>query len=335
MGRHGAGRRRAGGQRPEHGAGEGGEDSDDTVVESELRRILAERAAGAAPSEAPYEAIVRQGRSARRRGRTLLGAGAAVLVAVPCMVVGAQLGWPEGEGGASTEARTSSPAPPSVPASGTAGTTDAGAPAEQPKGPSEPARQLLDGITEEQAGRTLARCLEDWQEEGRFEPPPTEIADLRILLAWVSQGDDNRGHEPIRQVLAVSDDPGARPHVQLVCGERDEGTGVVGRQVATGRASESGPPVRPEPGARRHYRPAPGSWTAPFRWAHFGVVDPEVARVTVEYAGAREEAVVEAGYFAVAGMGEAVGEESPVIKGYGADGTLLYDSAEAPAAGHG
>ncbi|ONK11898.1 hypothetical protein [Streptomyces sp. MP131-18] len=313
------------------GGGGDGDDGEASAVETELRRMLAERAAGAAPREAPYDSIVRRGRWARRRGRAVLGAGAAVLIAVPGVAIGAHQDWLGGDG------RSSVAASPSAAPSESAAGAGSGASAD-PAGPADPERQLLDGITFEQAADSLARCIADWGGSSAFsdhEQPDIEIGELRILLAWVSQGDDNRGAEPIRQVLAVSDDPSADPHFQLVCADRGEAAGSVGMQTSTDTPSDPGPAVRPEPGAGRYLGPMMGEWTMPFRWAHFGTLDPEVVRVTVEYAGATEEAVVEAGYFAVAGMGEDAPGGSPVIKGYGADGEVLYDSAEEAVPGQG
>ncbi len=251
---------------------------------------------------------------------------------MPGVAIGAQQDWLGGDGTPSVAA------PPSVTPSEPAAGADSEMPPGGPAGPSDPERQLLDGITFEQAADSLARCIADWGNMSSLpdqEQSDIEVGDLRILLAWVSQGDENRGPEPIRQVLAVSDDPAADPHFQLVCADRGDEGGTVGMQSTTGRPAAPGPAVRPEPGASRYLGPMMGEWSSPFRWAHFGTLDPEVVRVTVQYAGTTEEAVVEAGYFAVAGMAAGTPDGSPVVTGYGADGEVLYDSTEEGVAGEG
>jgi hypothetical protein len=263
-----------------------------------------------------------------------------------------------------------------------------GEPVEGPWGPAFPERQLLDGITLEQASASLERCLAEFSpgassalsgarglehsEVAAFPAPSgvpelagleaAEVAELeaaelaefppgaapvpagaaqqadvevepeelRILLAWVSQGDENRGTEPIRQVLAVSDDPEADPHTQFVCADRP-GSGVVGLQSSIGEQSiDTGYPVMADPNADRYFAPMLGEWDLPFRWADLGLVSPEVERVTVSYAGETEEAVLEAGYFVVAGIAERQPDARPVIVGYGAGGEVVYDSREDP-----
>lgn len=334
-----------------------------TETEALLRRMLTDRADRVSPREAPYERIVRQGRAARRRGRVALGAGAAVLAALPGAALASQESWfgsekavpaaapigqdgPEagdgGSGGSSSPASPSaalptpapssaSPSPPSSsPAAGPSGT--AAASEELPAGPSDPGRQLLDGVTLEQARTSLERCFAAFPPDQGFPDdspaPAVTPGDLRILLAWTAQGDPNRGEDPIRQVFAVSDDPEASPHLQVTCADRP-GSGAVGLQSSSGGdgvPEPQGGPVGPDPNAARHYGPS-SSWEIPFRWADYGLVAPEVARVTVTHAGVTEEAVLEAGYFVAAGLGQERTEKPPLVRGYDAAGSLLYDSA--------
>jgi hypothetical protein len=305
----------------------------DTDMEARLRRTLADRAEGADPLDAPYDRIVQRGRRARQRGRIALGAGAAVLVAVPGLAIGAQGSWLQEDGAPAVAVATGGD---------TGGDTGGPDPAGVPAGPADPERQLLDGITLEQARASLANCLSgpsnsvtvnategaEGAEPGAALDLSLDLGELRIVLAWESEGDEYHGPEPTRQVLAVSAAPAADSAVQLVCGDRGDGSSAA--DVLTGGPPELTDPVVRDVNADRHY--GPGQRTPPFRWVDFGMVGPEVERVTVEYAGATEEAVLDAGYFVVAGLAQEQPSGQPVIKGYGADGALLFDSGEDPQA---
>jgi hypothetical protein len=314
-------------------------DPTDSRVEAELRQLLADRAGTLASPATPYATIVRQGRAAQRRGRLAMGAGAAVLAAaVPGAAIGAGGLWSEGDaqvaaGPTDGSTPTQAPTPPSTP---TQAPTQAPTPTiEPPAGPSDPERQLLDGITLEQARASLERCIAEFGPEVITQDPDVDaevhIEPMRILLAWTSQGDENRGEDPIRQVLAVSGDSAAGGHTQFVCADRP-GDGPQGMQSGTGGSLDNGMPVFPDVNAGRYLAPMMGEWELPFRWADFGLVAPEVERVTVRYGGVTEEAVLEAGYFVVAGIAEQpVGDgEDPVVLGYDADGAVVYDSRQDP-----
>ncbi|MGP4112938.1 hypothetical protein ACTWP5_18760 [Streptomyces sp. 4N509B] len=314
----------------------------ESAVEAELRHLLAEHADGFAPRATPYASIVRQGRAARRRGRIALGAGAAVMAAaVPAATLASGNLWPGGE----DESDLTAPAAPSggeqEEQSRPSPTTPEGA-----QGPSDPERQLLDGITLEQANTSLERCLEEFPVEldggfpeipegessGPVEPPgPSDVApeDLRILFAWINQGDENSGVEPMTRVLAVSEDAEADPQVQLVCADRASGSQGVQSSVGS-LTLDNGLPVYPDPNASRYYGPMMGEWELPFRWADFGLVSPEVDRVTVTYGGETVEAVLEAGYFMAAGISEVESAGPPHIVGYDPGGWVVYDSNDDP-----
>ncbi|MEO3754206.1 hypothetical protein [Streptomyces sp. B6B3] len=284
---------------------------EDSPLEAELRLLLSGRADGLPAESTPYDTILRKGRVARRRRTIALCSGAAVLAAAgPVAAFGLQPGGSES-------------IPPAAVGSSEAGVgSSAGTGSDGPTGPSDPERQLLDGVTLEQATETLERCLSD---ESPLEDPGVDVDDMRILLAWVAQGDENRGEGPIREVLAVSDD--AEP-VRIVCSEGPDGwPGIQSGPVVH---SDDDLPVSPDSNARRHYSPILEEWDVPFRWADFGLVKPEVERVTVTYAGVTEEAVVEEGHFVAAGIAEEQPDANPVIVGYDADGEVVYDSREDP-----
>lgn len=305
---------------------------DDTPLERRLRELLNERAERVAPSEAPLEAIARNGRAARQRSRVALGAGLAVLVAVPGFALAAQ-GSGSGGSGADTAVQPAGPPAPSEPETPQ---ESGGSPPDQdqdqeegPLPPSDPQRQLLDGITLEQAAAILERCVEeayaDQPDPGRVQTSieNPSIEDLRIVLAWESQGNENQGPGPWRRVLAVTDDPTSADHHQMTCTADPDGN-FSGVQGSAGAPPERDVPVVPDSNASRHY--AGDEWTTPFRWAHYGEISPEVARLTVTYAGATEEAALESGYFAVAGIAEQSPDGEPVIKAYDEGGELIHDS---------
>ncbi|MFD7510691.1 hypothetical protein ACFV5N_15380 [Streptomyces sp. NPDC059853] len=299
---------------------------DDSRAERELRALLSERADLITPSPPPVERITRDGRAARRRTRVALGTGLAALVALPGVLIAAQTGGATGDGG-----RNETAAPPAAPPAPE--TTDgapepgAGEDTALPLPPADPARQLLDGITYEQAAEALLSCVGPESEpDPAIDParPALDAADFQILLAWEGEGDENRGPAPRRQVLAVTADPAASPALQLTCGFRP-GEGTVSVQGAPRATVEPGqPPIVPDSSAGRHWYVE--EWTPPFRWAHYGAVAPEVARVTVEYAGGTEEAVVDAGYFVAGGIAGQVPDAAPLLLGYDAAGELIYDS---------
>jgi hypothetical protein len=305
----------------------------DTPVEAQLRQLLGERAGGLAQPETPYGTIVRHGRAARRRGRIALGAGAAVLAAAVPATLGASGVLFEDDPTATAPPPSGSG--PEEERDGVAELPPTVAPEEGAQGPSDPERQLLDGITLEQARDSLERCLDEFGSDAagfgeEYETPEFRVEDLRIVLAWEALGDENRGEGPFTQVLAVNDDPSADPYLQFVCSDSEEG--AQGLQSAVGGGTpDNGLPVYPDSNAARYFRPGLlGQWELPFRWADFGLVAPEVERVTVMYGGATEEAVLDAGYFVVAGIAEERPEAHPVVVGYGADGEVLYDSREDP-----
>ncbi|MFE0687285.1 hypothetical protein ACFV0Z_04025 [Streptomyces xiamenensis] len=306
-------------------------DREETPLERRLRELLTERADRVVPSEAPLEMIARKGRAARQRGRMALGAGLAVLVAVPGFALAAQGGGSDGAGASTSVPPAAPPAPDNPPpASETSqepGEQLSGSQEGDPLPPSDPERQLLDGISLEQATETLRVCLTDDLGRGslpeEFEMEEPAIESLRIMLAWQGEGDENRGLGAKRQVLAVTDDPAAERRHQLVCATESDGS-FANTQRSGHDALATGQVVSLDPNAGRYY--ASGEWAPPFRWANFGLVSPEVAQVTMTYAGATQEAVLEAGYFVVAGIAEQAPAGDPVIQGYDESGELIYDS---------
>ncbi|MGN9758939.1 hypothetical protein [Streptomyces sp. SD31] len=287
--------------------------------EEQLRELLAEDAYTIRPSPAPYPAIRRRGVVERRRR---VAAAGAVLVTLAAMPVGAYAlnGGGAGRGVATTPT-------PSVSA------TRAPSPSPTPSGPARPATkgQLLDGITFEQAVEGLEKCLAYDQSHSR---PPEFDNDLgtadsyRIILAMNSTGDSNAPGDGM-YVVAVQGKP---QQTRLIC--RISDGEAVGLNTSSGNDADVIPdegPVFVDPNNGKLYQQSVidrGNWKLPFRWGLIGTVKPSVAKVTVSYGDSSAEAVFDHGWFVASGVLNEQVTLAPHIKGYDADGKLIYDSDE-------
>ncbi|CAM5715373.1 hypothetical protein SALBM311S_04327 [Streptomyces alboniger] len=293
------------------GAGVGGD------FEEQVRELLAEGAYTIRPSPAPYPEIRRRGAVERRRRVAAAGAVLVTLAAVP---VGAYaLGAPSGS------ARTAASKPS---ASATLATTPTPTPSPTPTGPAGPATpgQLLDGITQAQASAGLKKCLADDRKyaSGRSDDPDLGTADgYRIILAMNSTGDSNAPGDGIF-VVAVKEKP---TQTRLICDVKPgEDSGI---NTSGGDRLPDSPPVQADINGGKLYQQSfldKGAWKLPFRWGVIGTVEPSVAKVTVSYGGATSDAALDHGWFVASGTLNQQVTVAPRIKGYDADGTLLYDS---------
>ncbi|MGW5851253.1 hypothetical protein ACWFQ8_25480 [Streptomyces sp. NPDC055254] len=321
---HGRGRGAGPGSGPETGTASGSapgggfglrDSADPGAFELSLRERLADGAGALHPGALPYPAIVRQGRRMERRRRlAAVGAALVVLAVVPAAAVAFS-----GNGGPAESASVAdsgpehlSPTPPPAPA---------------PTGPTPPATagQLVDGITLQQAAGWLEECLEI-----RLTSPSGGAADLgkaadyRILLAQRSTGNDNSpgdGHF----VVAVKDRP--KP-TRLICTIKNGAADGIKTSVGADRSPESGAVVPDMNGGSLYLQrfASEGAWRLPYRWGSIGTVDSRVAKVTVGYGGATVEAALDHGWFAATGVLERRVTAAPRIKGFDAQGVLVYDS---------
>ncbi|MFJ8537598.1 hypothetical protein [Streptomyces sp. NPDC093591] len=291
----------------------------DPDFEERLRELLAEDAYTIRPSPAPYPAIRRRGLVERRRR---VAAAGAVLVTLAAMPVGAYAlsGGGAGRGVATTPT-------PSVSATRAPSPT----PSPTPSGPARPATegQLLDGITFEQAVEGLEKCLAYDQSHSR---PPEFDNDLgtadsyRIILAMNSTGDSNASGDGM-YVVAVQGKP---QQTRLIC--RISDGEAVGLNTSSGNDADVIPdegPVFVDPNNGKLYQQSVidrGNWKLPFRWGLIGTVKPSVAKVTVSYGDSSAEAVFDHGWFVASGVLNEQVTLAPHIKGYDADGKLIYDS---------
>lgn len=298
-----------------------------------LRALLVEDAEALTPPAAPLEAIRRRGRAARRRRTAVLGAALAVLAVAPLGVH-----WLTAPAAAPV-VRAAAPTTPAGPGA---------APARR-QGPARPATegQLLDGITYEQAAQGLRECVDDNRllpgdpakgasaQPGRGLPSNavrgerrlSAPEDFRLLLAMRATGDSNSTGDGFF-VVAVDDAPGEGGSTRLICTLKDDQ--VSGINTSTGGTGDpNAGPVVMDVNALKLYSQSVmdrGAWRLPFRWGVVGTVEPSVARVTVEYGGETEEAVLDDGWFVAAGELDRQVTLSPHLRGYDADGKLVYDS---------
>ncbi|MFF7163090.1 hypothetical protein ACFZBP_17315 [Streptomyces sp. NPDC008086] len=301
-------------QRQGAGGGEG------TDFEEELRELLAETAHTFRPPSAPYPVIRRRGVIERRRR---VAAAGAVLVTLVAMPVGAYA-----LGGGSTGADTARTPGPSTGATRGASPTPTSTADPAPGGPARPATagQLLDGITFAQAAEGLESCLE-YQRSGGISgaADPGAPADYRILLAMNSTGDSNAPGDGM-YVVALREKP---ERVHVVCNIKNgETQAVSGFGDDAGAVPDEGP-VFVDPNSGRLFQQSfldRGHWKLPFRWGVIGTVKPSVARVAVTYGDSSAEAALDDGRFVASGVLHQQVTLAPHIKGYDADGTLIYDS---------
>ncbi|MDO0915087.1 hypothetical protein QQM39_30975 [Streptomyces sp. DT2A-34] len=286
--------------------------------EERLRELLAEDAYTIRPSPAPYPAIRRRGVAERRRR---VAAAGAVLVTLAAMPVGAYAlsGGGAGRGVATTPT-------PSVSATRSPSPT----PSPTPSGPARPATkgQLLDGITFGQAADGLEKCLA-YQRSGAMagDTDPGAPDDYRILLAMRSTGDSNTPGDGM-YVVAVREQP---EETHLICNIKNgETQGVSGFGNDADVIPDEGP-VYIDPNSGKLYQQSfldRGNWKLPFRWGVIGTVKSSVARVTVSYGDSSAEAALDHGWFVASGVLNEQVTVAPHIKGYDADGKLVYDSDE-------
>lgn len=141
-----------------------------------------------------------------------------------------------------------------------------------------------------------------------------------------STGDSNAPGDGM-YVVAVKDEP--QP-TRLICTIRDgEAQGL---NTSVGNDADVIPdegPVFTDPNGGKLYQQSiidRGNWKLPFRWGLIGTVKPSVAKVTVSYGNSSSQAVLDHGWFVASGVLNEQVTLAPHIKGYDADGKLLYDS---------
>ncbi|MEE1782805.1 hypothetical protein PUR71_07735 [Streptomyces sp. SP17BM10] len=321
--------------------------------ESALREQLVATVADRTPGEAPYEAIRRQGRAARRRRTAAISAGVVVLTVLSGATVLTARGHSDARPATGLTATTDGAAVPS-PAS-TPSATPSAAPTPAPTGPQPPstAAQLADGITFEQASTALGQCLDfDRQMQARRQSPPPStvqgaqgtqgtqgahpnrppvhdlgaLTDYRVLLAVKSTGDDNSPGDGI-SVVGVSQ--GEHPS-QVICHQVDGKASGIQSGTADPRAGGPAGLVNPDINAGKLYRQAmidDHAWKLPYRWGSIGTFAPSVARVTVSYGdGPAVDAALDHGWFAATGVLTNPVTRAPHVKGYDGSGKLVYDS---------
>ncbi|MEU3844193.1 hypothetical protein AB0E88_29740 [Streptomyces sp. NPDC028635] len=297
----------------------------DGAFEERLRQLMSQDAYEIRPAPAPYPQIRRQGALERRRRVAAAGAALVVLTALP---VGAYALGGDRSGTADTAAPRPSVTAPVRPAP--AQSRAPSAPAE----PAEPGRQLLDGITFAQASDGLDKCLAYDRESNKDLRGPArgtdlgKAADYRIILAMHATGDSNTPGDGMF-VVAVKDAPRLTRLICTVKGGEAQGLNTSGGGVG----ADDSAPVSTDMNGGRLYQQSfidKGKWKLPFRWGFIGTAKPSVARVTVSYGGATDEAVLDHGWFVASGTLHREVTRAPHVKGYDAAGKLVYDSDRDP-----
>ncbi|MFE9169123.1 hypothetical protein ACFYNZ_06285 [Streptomyces kebangsaanensis] len=300
-------------EQKQQGTGAGGD------FEEQLRELLTEGANTIRPAPVPYPAIRRRGTTERRR----VAAAGAALVALAALPVGA---YALADGGAGGNTAASVGAMPRTSA------TPTPTPSASPSGPARPATedQLLDGITFGQAVDGLEKCLA--YDRSLPHSPSGHRPDLgaaeeyRIILAMNSTGDSNAPGDGM-YVVAVKERP---QQTRLICNVKDGEASGLNTSVGADDLPDAGPVAADSNGGKLHRQSVldRGNWKLPFRWGVIGTVEPSVARVTVSYGGATSQAALDHGWFVASGVLDQQVTVAPRIKGYGADGKLVYDSDE-------
>ncbi|MER5178266.1 hypothetical protein ABT009_07795 [Streptomyces sp. NPDC002896] len=305
-------------EQKQQGAGSG-ED-----FEEQLRGLLAEDAYTIRPKPAPYPAIRRRGTVERRRRVAAAGAALVTLAAVPVGAYALTGAGTSGETAAPTPSVSATQQTPATP-------TPTPTPSASPAGPARPATegQLLDGITFEEAADGLEKCLAFDKSHtpgsaGVFDTDLGAADDYRIILAMNSTGDSNTPDDGM-YVVAVKEQP---QQIRLICNIKDDK--AQGRNISAGTDDppDAGP-VRADINGGKLYQQSVldrGNWKLPFRWGVIGRVDPSVARVTVSYGKATSQAALDHGWFVASGILNQQVTAAPHIKGYDAEGKLVYDS---------
>ncbi|MFE4328042.1 hypothetical protein ACFRQM_00970 [Streptomyces sp. NPDC056831] len=301
-------------EQKQQGAGTGGD------FEEQLRELLAEDANTIRPAPVPYPAIRRRGAVERRRRVAATGAALVTLAAMP---VGAYA-LADGDAGGSTVAST-----PSVSATPRTSATPTPTPSASPARPATE-DQLLDGITFGQAVDGLKKCLAYDQSHTRgasgFRTDLGAAEEYRIILAMNSLGDSNAPGDGM-YVVAVKEQP---KQTRLICNVKDGEANGLNAGVGSDDVPGAGPVMADINGGKLYQQSVldRGNWKLPFQWGVIGTVEPSVARVTVSYGGATSRAALDHGWFVASGVLNQQVTVAPRIKGYDADGKLVYDSDE-------
>ncbi|GAA3792300.1 hypothetical protein [Streptomyces chiangmaiensis] len=293
--------------------------------EEQLRELLAEDANTIRPAPVPYPAIRRRGAIERRRR---LAAAGAALVTLTVLPVGAYA-LTGGNTGGDTAAST-----PSVSATPRTSATPTPTPSASPSGPTRPATdgQLLDGITFGQAADGLEKCLAYDRSHTRglsakFHTDLGAAADYRIILAMNSTGDSNAPGDGI-YVVAVKKVKKQPEQTRLICNIKNGEAQGINISGGSDGPPDAGPVMADMNGGKLYHQSIldRGNWKLPFRWGVIGTVKPQVARVAVSYGDATSQAALDHGWFVASGILNQQVTVAPHIKGYGADGKLVYDS---------
>ncbi|WP_210589524.1 hypothetical protein [Streptomyces sp. GESEQ-35] len=294
---------------------QGQEPGADQDFEEQLRELLAEDAYTIRPSPAPYPSIRRRGAVERRRRVTVAGVALATLAAVPAGAIAVT--------GGGSEADTATPTP-SVSATRQTIPTPTPTPS-GPEGPATPG-QLLDGLTLGKAASWLEDCIDYDRSHGSMDGSALgDAADYRILLGMRSTGDSNSPGDGF-YIVAVKE---KQTPAKVICHITDGEASGISSSVGEDPPLPDAGPVQIDVNDYKLYQQSildKGSWKLPFRWGSIGKADSNVTKVTVTYGGRTSQAVLDHGWFVASGILTTQITRNPHVKGYDAEGRLVYDS---------
>jgi hypothetical protein len=300
---------------------QGTEASED--FEEQLRELLAQDANTIRPAPVPYPAIRRRGTVERRRRAATAGAALMTLTVLPVGAYAVAGGGTGGDTAASTPSVSATQRTPAIPT-----------PSASPSGPARPSTnsQLLDGIAFERAIDGLEKCLAYDRSHTRglsakFHTDLGAAADYRIILAMNSTGDSNAPGDGI-YVVAVKKVKKQPEQTRLICNIKNGEAQGINISGGSDGPPDAGPVMADMNGGKLYHQSIldRGNWKLPFRWGVIGTVKPQVARVAVSYGGTTSQAALDHGWFVASGILNQQVTMAPHIKGYGADGKLVYDS---------
>jgi hypothetical protein len=301
-------------------------------------------------------ALRARGRPLRVRRRLVLATGVTGMAATVGVALAVAPGTGRGSadttgastGGVSVPATTGVPAP-----SSSARATSPATPTAAPTTPSSGATMLagpdgLIGVTAEQAQHAWAACLAADAAAAAKMPAHTQAVN-GVTMPPIQPRDADPSHYSILYALKITANPNegvAGVGVLALakdgktvdyCRDRSDGWAGVKDYQAYDSPWSATTPVATD-ACNGEYdlcypvlevAPAP-STRDPFNWLDFGHTQADVKRVTVQYGGPQQDAVMVDGHWIASGTLTTPQSKAPRVRGFDASGKQVYDSMKDP-----